>query len=211
MRLPSFVYFVKPIGMEGPIKIGCSCDPVSRLKTLMVWSPFPLEILATANGGFCEEARLMRQLREHRLHSEWFSPAAEVLDVVELVAKTGTLPFEISPPVLSNGRETDRRLLGLPAILKRNKISRAAFAAQAGVNINTISHWCNYHGSRIGAGRALVALHELGVECSFDDLHRGPKPIPRAWTRRTHWPADTAWPDGVTRPEQAQAPSEAAE
>lgn len=34
------VYFIKPIGMDGPIKIGCSDKPARRLITLAAWSPF---------------------------------------------------------------------------------------------------------------------------------------------------------------------------
>ena len=42
----TYVYFIKPIGMDGPIKIGCSVSPDRRRETLEWWCPFPLEILA---------------------------------------------------------------------------------------------------------------------------------------------------------------------
>lgn len=41
------VYFVKPVGMDGPIKIGCTTTPAARIESLTIWSPFPLEVLVT--------------------------------------------------------------------------------------------------------------------------------------------------------------------
>ena len=54
MRQQRYVYFIKPVGMEGPIKIGCSIMPTERLEGLAVWSPFPLEIVAAiqAESGY---------------------------------------------------------------------------------------------------------------------------------------------------------------
>ena len=46
------VYFVRPVGMRGPIKIGCSKLPENRIKSLMVWSPFELEIAVAIPGNF---------------------------------------------------------------------------------------------------------------------------------------------------------------
>lgn len=54
---PCFVYFLKPVGMDGPIKIGCSEYPQRRLLNLMAWSPFPLELLAQIDGDESVERR----------------------------------------------------------------------------------------------------------------------------------------------------------
>lgn len=34
-----FIYFLRPIGWDGPVKIGCSNYPMLRLNALMAWSP----------------------------------------------------------------------------------------------------------------------------------------------------------------------------
>lgn len=47
-----YVYFLRPAGQDGPVKIGCSTAPQSRLEQYMSWAPFPLEIVATVPGGF---------------------------------------------------------------------------------------------------------------------------------------------------------------
>lgn len=66
------VYFVKPIGMDGPIKIGCSEMPYDRLKAQMAWSPFPLEILVTIPGDIPLESNIHDCFADSHSHSEWF-------------------------------------------------------------------------------------------------------------------------------------------
>lgn len=53
-----FVYFVRPIGQEGPVKIGCSEFPVNRMLALMTWAPVPLEIAFLFPGNFDLERRI---------------------------------------------------------------------------------------------------------------------------------------------------------
>lgn len=55
------VYFIRPVGMDGPVKIGGSGVPKNRLNNLMTWSPFPLEVAATDDGGYPLERRIARQ------------------------------------------------------------------------------------------------------------------------------------------------------
>lgn len=99
------VYFIKPIGMDGPVKIGCSKAPESRRNTLEVWSPFPLEIIAEIEGGFDLERRIHALLKPSHQHREWFVATPEVMAVVEQVQKgtfdTTNLPAPISISVNS--------------------------------------------------------------------------------------------------------------
>lgn len=44
------IYFIRPVGQRGPIKIGCSYLPLDRLRGLCQWSPLPLEVVATCDG-----------------------------------------------------------------------------------------------------------------------------------------------------------------
>jgi hypothetical protein len=55
-----YVYFIKPVGMDGPIKIGCSNIPEHRLVSLSMWSPFPLEIIGKTPGNLKDEGFLHR-------------------------------------------------------------------------------------------------------------------------------------------------------
>jgi hypothetical protein len=76
--MTSFVYFIKPIGMDGPIKIGCSKRPMGRLANLTLWSPSPLEILATIPGDAFLERKLHVYFASAHLHSEWFAASPEL-------------------------------------------------------------------------------------------------------------------------------------
>lgn len=87
------VYFIKPIGMDGPVKIGCSRMPELRRKTLLTWSPFPLEIVAEIEGDFFLERRFHAKFLADHSHSEWFRVSNALLDTIAAV-KAGT--FDIS-------------------------------------------------------------------------------------------------------------------
>lgn len=82
---PTFVYFLKPVGFFGPIKIGCSEFPIQRLKTLMAWSPFELELLATAEGGVDLERNLHECFFDLHLRGEWFRPDARLMACIEIL------------------------------------------------------------------------------------------------------------------------------
>jgi hypothetical protein len=76
------VYFIKPIGFEGPVKIGWSHSPDSRLENLMGWSPFPLEIAISIPGSMKLEKNIHECLHSSHSHREWFHPTQDVLSLV---------------------------------------------------------------------------------------------------------------------------------
>lgn len=80
------IYFVKPVGIEGPIKIGCTRHLGERLDQLLKWSPVPLEILATAPGNFTLEKRIHAIFKDDFRHKEWFTPSPRLLEAIEQVA-----------------------------------------------------------------------------------------------------------------------------
>ena len=86
-----YVYFLRPVGAVGPIKIGCSIYPPSRINALSMWSPVPLEIVAMGPGSIRLESFLHRKFKAQRLHSEWFAPSPELLDGIAAVAAGGAV------------------------------------------------------------------------------------------------------------------------
>lgn len=80
--LPNVIYFLRPIGMRGPIKIGYSTWPPGRLHDYMKWSPFPLEIVATIRGGHQDELRFHTLFAAHHSHNEWFHASPELERVI---------------------------------------------------------------------------------------------------------------------------------
>ncbi len=90
------VYFIKPIGMDGPIKIGCSKSPTGRLSTLETWSPFALELLAEIEGGEKLERRFHAKFIAQRKSREWFEWSQELADTIAAI-KAGVFDIETLP------------------------------------------------------------------------------------------------------------------
>lgn len=73
-----FVYFLRPVGKPGPVKIGRSKSPRSRLDALMAWSPVPLEIVATIPGSYEIEYRVHALFAKDHTRREWFKPSRKL-------------------------------------------------------------------------------------------------------------------------------------
>ena len=90
--MSKFVYFIKPVGLPGPIKIGSSREPQNRLAQLADWSPWPLEILVMIPGTLELERRLHSCFSHAHRHREWFEPDTEL--VAGITALKEGLPVE---------------------------------------------------------------------------------------------------------------------
>lgn len=78
-EVTSVVYFLKPVGMPGPIKIGRTVDIRKRLATFASWSPIRLEVAASVVGSAALERRLHETFAFAHSHLEWFYPVDELL------------------------------------------------------------------------------------------------------------------------------------
>lgn len=85
--MTGYVYFMKPVGMRGPIKIGFSEAPMQRLESLARFSPFELEIIATLPGTMALEVNIHSCLWRSHSHHEWFHPTDEVIGLVEAIKR----------------------------------------------------------------------------------------------------------------------------
>lgn len=84
------VYFIKPQGAEGPVKIGFSKPPESRLETLSTGSPVPLELELTVEAPRSYETYLHKKFSDCRIHGEWFERTSELEDLISTVRETGS-------------------------------------------------------------------------------------------------------------------------
>ena len=91
----SFVYFLKPIGMSGPFKIGCSQAPYTRLETFMSWSPFRLEMIGQVPGSTQDENYLHRCFWDQRSHCEWFHYSNDLRSAIDRIITLGSVPRDI--------------------------------------------------------------------------------------------------------------------
>lgn len=99
---PKMVYFIKPVGMPGPVKIGCSRGPVVRLSGLTAWSPWPLEIIATCLGDGKLEKQLHEHFAEYHSHREWFHAHPAILETAQKIA-AGIPPHEAADLKVKTG------------------------------------------------------------------------------------------------------------
>jgi hypothetical protein len=92
----SYVYFMRPVGAVGPVKIGCSTGPIARLAHYQAWSPVPLEVVAVLQGSFALEWAFHAKFAHLHLHHEWFAEDPELIATMEAICAgafdTTTLP-----------------------------------------------------------------------------------------------------------------------
>lgn len=91
MKRDRFVYFIRPVGQEGPVKIGCSAAPQRRVEDLAVWSPYPLEVAAASPGSLKIERQLHNIFRADHSHREWFRASPKLSALIEAVAGGATV------------------------------------------------------------------------------------------------------------------------
>lgn len=107
------IYFLRPIGQNGPIKIGCSVEPPRRLLEMQMWSPIPLELIATCRGTHANERHLHAAFAEQRLHFEWFRESADLYALIDLVKSGRTIEEILGNPPLSGTEKVRIRVLAV--------------------------------------------------------------------------------------------------
>lgn len=91
------VYFIKPIGMDGPIKIGCSAAPERRREGLELWCPIPLEIIAEIEGDRQLERRFHSRFLGCYIRHEWFNATPELVETIAAI-RAGIFDLTTLPP-----------------------------------------------------------------------------------------------------------------
>lgn len=81
----SWVYFIKPDGMPGPIKIGVSKSPERRRVQLENSSPVRLKIVALVIGGGLLERRFHAHFEHLHERCEWFRFAPELQEMINRI------------------------------------------------------------------------------------------------------------------------------
>jgi hypothetical protein len=80
--MSGYVYFIRPIGMPGPVKIGHSHGPVDRLAQLNPASPYQLELAVYVEGNQELERNIQNCFADVHSHCEWFHPAPRLLTLI---------------------------------------------------------------------------------------------------------------------------------
>jgi hypothetical protein len=123
------VYFIRPVGHDGPIKIGCSQDSDKRLYALQMLSPLRLETICAVPGEHHHENAIHHMFAAHRRHGEWFEATPEVLAFVEKVLASGCLPpLNVLQQAPRTAGSMSKRVT--PETLRRSKITAAVSRAE---------------------------------------------------------------------------------
>jgi len=77
------VYFLRPVGQDGPVKIGCSTYVGLRFATFLSWSPVALEIAVSIPGDKDLERRLHLMFASSHSHMEWFHATPDLTQLIE--------------------------------------------------------------------------------------------------------------------------------
>lgn len=85
------VYFIKPVGMAGPIKVGVSTDPARRRRQLQFFSPVELEVIGSVPGGRREESELHQRFASFNSHGEWFRADDALVSEVRAILCAGSI------------------------------------------------------------------------------------------------------------------------
>lgn len=99
------VYFLKPADADGPIKIGSSTTPLSRLRTYQIWSPVVLELVTSCAAHRNTERFLHRHFLADYLHGEWFHMSPELADLIAHIIKHQAMPEWVCEGTPTNPRE----------------------------------------------------------------------------------------------------------
>ncbi len=78
----SFVYVIGH-ATSGPVKIGFSTSPMTRLNALQTSTPRKLSLLASAAGGIEEESFAHKYFSGVRKQGEWFRRSAEIKKFID--------------------------------------------------------------------------------------------------------------------------------
>lgn len=95
--VPRTVYFIRPAGERGPVKIGCSVNPEKRLAQIQVEHDSRLEIVATAPGSLNDERRVQSLFWHDHIRREWFNWSTYLQLLIDAAAR-GDADWETLPP-----------------------------------------------------------------------------------------------------------------
>lgn len=94
---PEFIYFIRPLDGEGPVKIGRALDPLKRLRILQIgcWVPLAIwaVILSEVPGN---ESTQHEHWASARMHGEWFGRDREdeILETADTIANAQMHAYE---------------------------------------------------------------------------------------------------------------------
>lgn len=85
------IYFFKPVGLDGPIKIGFSHRPIGRLAQYASWSPVRLEMIGFVPAQPEDENFLHQCFADIHSHNEWFFATTALRLAIARILAVGSI------------------------------------------------------------------------------------------------------------------------
>jgi hypothetical protein len=82
----TLTYFLQPVELDGPVKIGTTTALIERMKAYLTHSPVPLYLVGLVADDI--ETEVQSLFWPDRLHGEWFRHSPELQAVLERFALT---------------------------------------------------------------------------------------------------------------------------
>ncbi len=174
MSRQGFVYFMRPVGMVSPIKIGFSIHLRERYNQLSVWSPYPLEIIATIPGDLTLETAFHERFAKSHYHHEWFHGHVDLIkgiadlqrgvpytEAFDLSVREGSIRRGI--PYKPSSTRRSRRNARLDQLLGVTGGATGLANALGGITSQAIAQWKKVPANRVLRVEAIsgISRHEL--------------------------------------------------
>jgi len=104
-----YLYALRPKGMAGPVKFGCSIEPEERLLAYARWSPFQLELAFRIPGNMSLERKVHRYCAASHSHNEWFAASERVEEIIAIVSAGADLLGFLNAQELPDHPDTEAR------------------------------------------------------------------------------------------------------
>lgn len=177
MKCYSKVYFIRPAGMAGPVKIGISIMPEVRLAAMLPWCPFPLEIVATLACPRSVELRLHHKFEHLHTHREWFRADPELDAVIESI-NSGTFDWRSLPKgkyvtFSQTGKPVSRQRREAASLTNRYNRARARLSVEPPVDVRRAARsFCSLHGEQRADAMKIVEAFIASAPSSNTRHHR---------------------------------------
>jgi hypothetical protein len=180
------VYFIRPVGELGPIKIGSTSNLIARMASLSLLSPVELEIAAIAPGSSDLERRFHALFLPTRKRGEWFNWSPELGAVIDQISARTFNYSALPDPIymLSPKREAARiqRIADVEAHRALKLAARLAAKEAPSPRIERIPRVPRYAPASfkdfalLGDVLAFCALHGI-AESTFGRIAIGDPPL----------------------------------
>lgn len=155
--MSSYVYFIRVMRADGPVKIGVSRRPQNRLLTMRACCPDRLDLAAILEGGETLERRFHAAFHADHLHHEWFSGSAKMDDTIAAIVAGDFDTSALPDPLLIR----PKKVMPREAVEAGRMARRITYLVRAGVvvpeEVQQATSTYGFHADELERRRRIVS------------------------------------------------------